>query len=89
MEGISFTIPGLEIGQTYRIRYRLKNRCEQGKASPEFVVSLADTPGQMKAVQTKLEGCAVRLTWEKPSNGGSTITSFLIGVATHKEKTLE
>jgi len=45
MEGISYTIPNLEKGQTYRIRYRLKNQCEQGKASPELVVSLAETPG--------------------------------------------
>lgn len=76
-----FVFTGLKSGKSYKFKIRARNQVYNSADSSEFGPGLATTvPGRTtSAGATNLaNGGGASLSWTAPSNGGKTITSYLI-----------
>lgn len=76
----TYTVSGLVYGNTYQFKVEAHNAIGYGAASTPFAIIAATNPSTPDAPVTVVDGENVKISWELPFNGGSTITGYVIKI---------
>ena len=76
--GVSYTASLLEAGGEYRFKVEAKNAAGYGPASSEVSILAASAPNAPFIAQTAQAETNIKVSWTKPSNGGSPITGYKV-----------
>lgn len=66
--------------RTYHFKVRVENECGESLFSPVLPVNIAFAPPPIDEVSVKPERCMAVVSWTKPSDRGSPLTSYTVAV---------
>jgi hypothetical protein len=76
----SYVATGLTADTVYSFKVEARNTLGYSVASSAILIRAAYVPDQQPTPSTSISGTDVSITWQLPSDGGSSITAYKIEV---------